>query len=160
MRIYRSQVTPNRPLSVNEAYSFSRKDCEKEYPLVEIPSCLFEAEFFDDDGFLSCRYRVSGSWVLVDGRTAKEFSSSFADEGEISILSSFEEDGDGYLFPGTFFASEELAHKIVKTLVPLSPKEEGSKLPESGEGYAFLSEEEASSSQTESPFDAIPDDYA
>ncbi len=160
MRIYRSQVRPSKPIELGETYSFSRGDCEKEYPLVEIPDCRFEASFYDEDGHLRCSYRVSGNWILVDGRTAKEFSSSFEEEGDIDILSSFEEEGEGYVFPGTFLESEELAHKIVKTLVPVSPHAEGSELPKGGEGYDVLTEEEANSEESESPFDAIPDDYA
>ena len=160
MRIYRSQVRPSKPIDIDETYSFSRENCEKEYPLTEIPACHFEASFYDEDGYLCCSYHVSGSWILVDGRTSKEFSSSFEDEGDIDILSSFEEEGEGYVFPGTFLESEELAHKIVKTLVPVSPHQEGSELPEGGEGYSVLTEEEATSEKSESPFDTIPDDYA
>lgn len=161
MRVYRSQVRPNRGLELDEEYSFSREDCAKEYPLLEIPGCHFEASFYDDDGRLFASYRVSGNWVLSDGRTAEEFSSSYEEEGEVEILSSFEEEGDGYVFPGTFLESEELAHKIVKTLVPLSPHKEDSALPSGGEGYSVLTEDEASSeTKSESPFDAIPDDFA
>ena len=161
MRVYRSQVTPNRPLDLDEGYSFSREDCKEEYPLLEIPSCRFEATFFDEDGRLFCSYRVYGDWILSDSRTAKEFLSSFEEEGEVEILSSFEEEGDGYVFPGTFLESDELAHKIVKTLVPLSPHEEGSALPSGGEGYSVVSEGEVSEEEgSDSPFDAIPDDFA
>ncbi len=160
MRVYRSQVTPNRPLEVEEDYSFSRQRCVAEYPLLEVPSCHFKAVFYDDDGFLKAEYTISGVWVLSDGRTAEEFSSSFGEEGECGILSDFEEEGDGYVFPGTFFESEELAHKIIKTLVPLSPHKEGSELPMGGEGYSVLTEEEASAENVDSPFDSIPDDFA
>ncbi len=160
MRIYRSQVTPSKPLDVDETYSFSRNVCEKEYPLLEIPNCHFEARFYDADGRLKCEYRVSGSWALSDSRTSKEFSSEFEEEGDIDLLSSFEEEGDGYVFPGTFLESEELAHKITKSLVPISPHQDGSPLPDGGEGYAVLTEEEAENGKSESPFDSIPDDYA
>lgn len=161
MRVYRSQVRPNKPLELCESYSFSRIDCEGEYPLLEVPSCRFEAAFFDDDGHLVASYRVFGEWVLSDSRTAEEFLSSFEEEGEAEILSSFEEEGEGYVFPGTFLESEELAHKIVKTLVPLSPHKEGSSLPEGGEGYKVVAEEELPSEKGEaSPFDEIPEDYA
>lgn len=160
MRVYRSQVRPFHPIELDETYSFSRADCRDEYPLLEIPSCRFKATFYEEEGGLRCAYRACGSWVLADSRTLEEFASSFEEEGDIGILSSFEESGDGYVFLGTFFESEELAHKIARTLLPLSPHQEGSALPKGGEGYEVLGEEEALRKKSESPFGAIPDDYA
>ena len=160
MRIYRSQVRPSHPLETKEKFSFSKEDCAKDYPLLSVPSCFFEASFQDDEGFLYASYRIFGTMLLSDSRTLKEFAFPFEEEGEADILSSEEEEGDGYIFPGTFFESEDLAHKIIKTLVPLSPRQEGSALPSSGEGYQVLSEEEKREENADSPFEAIPEDYA
>lgn len=161
MRIYRSQVRPNKSLRVDEDYSFSSDDCAGEYPLLEVKECHFEATFFNDDGILRAEYSIKGTYVLSDSRTLAAFASPFEDSGEVDILSSVEEEGDGYIFSGTFFSSEELAHKIIKTLIPVSPHQNGSALPKSGDGYNVYSDDAPRAKEPgSSPFDAIPDDFA
>jgi hypothetical protein len=161
MKIYRSQIRPNKSLDVDEDYSFSAEDCAGEYPLLEVKECHFKATFFDDEGILRAEYSVKGIYALSDSRTLAPFASPFEDSGVVDILSSVEEEGDGYIFPGTYFSSEELAHKIIKTLIPVSPHQDDSSLPESGEGYNVYSDDAPREKEPgSSPFDAIPDDFA
>lgn len=143
MKIYRNLVKEGHPLELEEDIAFSKEDCQNDYPLLSVPSCHVKMVFENVDDFLTCDYFLAGEMELSDSRTAEPFLESFEDDDLIDLLQSEEEDGEGYIFPGTFLESKDLAHKIIRSLVPISPHKEGSSLPESGEGYSFYQEDEA-----------------
>ncbi len=143
MKIYRNLVKEGHPLELEEDIVFSREECQNDYPLLSIPSCHAKLLIENVDDFLTCDYSLVGEMELSDSRTAKPFLLKFEDSDLIDLLQNEEEEGEGYIFPGTFIQSEELIHKIIRTLVPISPHQEDSPLPESGEGYSFVEEKES-----------------
>lgn len=142
MKIYRNLVKEGHPLELEEDLAFSSIDCQNDYPLLSVPSCHAKMIIENVDDFLTCDYSISGTMELSDSRTAKPFTQEFEDSDLIDLLQSEEEEGEGYIFPGTFLESEDLAHKIIRTLVPISPHQENSPLPMSGDGYSFIEENE------------------
>lgn len=142
MRIHRNLVKEGKPLSFEEDLCFSRQDCAEDYPLLSVPKCHFACKVENEDGYLTAEYSISGQMELADSRTSLPFLEEFSDADCIDLLESEEEDGEGYIFPGTHFESAELAHKIIHSLIPISPRKEDSPLPEGGEGYSFLKEED------------------
>ncbi len=142
MKIYRNLVKEGHPLELEEDISFSKEECQNDYPLLSVPSCHVRMVFENVDDFLTCDYFLSGDMELSDSRTAEPFLQSFEDDDLIDLLRSEEEDGEGYIFPGTSLESKDLAHKIIRSLVPISPHKEDSPLPSSGEGYSFIEENE------------------
>lgn len=142
MRIHRNLVKEGKPLIFEEDLSFSQGDCAGDYPLLSVPNCRFSCKVENEDGYLTADYSIEGKMELADSRTGKPFLQEFSDADCIDLLESEEEDGEGYIFPGTHLESRDLAHKIIHSLIPISPHQEGSSLPKSGEGYSFLKEED------------------
>ncbi len=140
MRIHRNLVKEGKPLCWEEELAFSKEDCAQDYPLLSVPKCRFRCKVENEGGYLTADYSICGEMELADSRNASPFLEGFSDSACIDLLESEEEDGEGYIFPGTHFESRDLAHKIIHSLIPISPHKEGSSLPEGGEGYSFRKE--------------------
>ena len=123
MKVYRYLVKEGKPLELDETFAYSPEDCANDHPLLEIPSAHLTGAISNVDDFLTAEVRVEGEMILSDARSGKPFLQKFSTHELIDLLEDVNEQGEGYIFPGTHFAPEDLTHRIVRSLVPIAPHE-------------------------------------
>ena len=155
MNFHRNDITPNRPLEFDEPILFGVVG-EKAYPLLEIKACSFSGIIRKIEGILHLSGRIDARLVLSDARTLAPVDYTLGQDVDFDLLSSEEEEGDGYVFPENRIELSDVAYALILTLMPKAySKAKG--LPSSGEGYTVCREGEEE--PLSSPFDALnPDD--
>lgn len=157
MRFHRNLVTPAKPLSFDEDLDFSSFDFSKQYPLLGLSEVHASGEFFLEEDGLSVSIALSGSMWLSDAYTLEKFEQKFDFEDEFALLSSPDEEGEGYIFAENTIELLEVAFCAIHSRVPMSPKKKGSKLSKEGDGYAVYLDGQTPPEPTSSPFDALKD---
>ena len=157
MIFHRNDVTPSRPLDVEEAYDDFEVG-EKAYPLLQIKKAKLVATIRKIDGILRVSGKLDAALVLSDARSLRPVDYKLDRDVDFDLLSSEEEEGDGYVFPENKIDLKEVAYCLILTLMPKSYSKEKD-LPSSGEGYVVYSE--GSEEGASSPFASLnPDDFA
>ena len=158
MKIYRSSITPARPLELEEEVDLSKKDFASAYPLLGIRDAYVEGLIERNDDFLTANIYVSAVLVLSDARTREPFEYPVEVDDVYDLLQSPEEEGDGYIFPGNSFELEDLIFSILRSQVPIAPKKEDSALPEAREGYeVYQGDYLLDGAEENHPFEDLPD---
>ena len=67
------------------------------------------------------------------------------------------DEDDEFIFDSDIIDLDNVILTLIVSSVPMKLVKEGAKLPSSGDGYHFLSEEEAKSEKKSSPFDVLDD---
>lgn len=142
MRIYRNAITSAKPLEVEEELSYKEGDFASSYPLLGLKGVKVSGQINRNDDFLTAHLHVIGTMVLSDAYTSFPFDEEFELDEIVDLLEDVDEDGDGYVLPGTFVELSEVVFHLIRSHVPLKPLKEGSTLPKGGEGYSVLTEEE------------------
>ncbi|MBQ9457867.1 MAG: hypothetical protein IJU64_05120 [Bacilli bacterium] len=155
MNFHRNDITPSRPLEFQEEISFPEVG-ESAYPLLKISACSFGGIIRKIDGILHLSGQIDAKLVLSDARTLAAVDYRLKQDVDFDLLSSEEEEGEGYVFPENRIELSDIAYALILTLMPKAySKAKG--LPASGEGYTVYREGEEE--PLSSPFDVLnPDD--
>ena len=157
MIFHRNDITPSRPLEVSEEYDAFEVG-EKAYPLLEIKKAKLEATIRKIDGILHVSGTLDAALVLSDARSLRPVDYKLKRDVDFDLLSSDEEEGDGYVFPENKIDLKEVTYCLILTLFPKSYSKEKA-LPSSGEGYVVY--QEGAEEGASSPFASLnPDDFA
>lgn len=157
MIFHRNDITPSRGMSVDESYSFGEID-KKAYPLLGIKESSFKGEISKIDGILHVSGTLKAELLLSDARSLKEVSYKLTKDVDFDLLSSEEEEGDGYVFPENKIDFQEVVYCLILTYMPKAYSKEKS-LPLDGDGYKIYQEGEEEN--INSPFASLnPDDFA
>ena len=158
MKIHRNLVTPAKPVPFAETIDFSGLDYSRFPSLRGLKEVYAEGEFFvDDEDFLCASLAVKGVATLSDSRTLEEFEEPFDFEDEFALLRDPSDEAEGYVFPENVIELSDVVFCAIHSHLPLCPHKKDSPLPESGEGYRVLREEEMEPLENASPFDALAD---
>lgn len=123
MKVYRYLVKEGKPLPLDEELAFSADSCSSDYPLLEIPHAHLQGQISNVDDFLTAEITLEGEMLLSDARTGKPFLQKFKTHELIDLLEDINEEGEGYVFPGTHFETSDLSHRVIRSLVPIAPHE-------------------------------------
>lgn len=157
MKFHRNNVTPAKPLSFSEDIDFSDFDLSKAYPLLKLSKVHAEGEFYLEENTLCVTLSVHAEALLSDSRTCEPFPFALDYEDDFALLSSMDEEGDGYLFAENVIELRDVVYCSLHSHIPLCPRKSGASLPSSGEGYTVLTEDEVEPLEAPSPFDALKD---
>ena len=156
MIFHRNDITPERPLLVDEDIAFPKvtKDL---YPLLGVKNVHLKGEILKIEGILHLVGELKASLVLSDARSLKRVPYAFQEKVECDLLQNEDEEGDGYVFPENRIDLDEVAACLLLSLYPKSYTVEKS-LPKAGDGYEVV--EEGQESPLNSPFASLnPDDF-
>ncbi len=145
MNFYKSLITPFKNFEYKGNLDYSGFSFEKYYPLLGIKTCEvdFEAYREEDETLMAYAY-IKATLLIADSRDLTPFEYPLEIETDFQILNSIEEEGEGYIYKENAIPLEELILLIVKGEIPISPHKEETPLPESGEGYSFVDEDNQS----------------
>lgn len=157
MTFHRNDITPSRPLDFAESYTFSSID-EGAYPLLSIESASLKGQVLKIDGILHVMGHLEAKLLLSDARTLEKVPYHLSKDVDFDLLTSEEEEGDGYVFPENRIDLQEVAYCLIITYMPKAYSKQKA-LPSGGEGYVVY--REGDENLRSSPFDALnPDDFA
>ena len=91
------------------------------------------------DGILHLMGKLDSLLTLSDARTLQRVDYRLEKEVECDLLSSEEEEGEGYIFPENRIELSEVALSLILTYMPRTYSTKKS-VKESGEGYTVYSE--------------------
>ena len=155
--ILKSHIHP-RPYHVEEALEFKPEDFPSSSPIRDIRGCEIEGSLYLGDGKIKCQLQAKARLLLEDSYTAKAFWKKQSIEEEFDILEDEDGEGEGFIVPGPVIDLNQLVVALFRFSLPQKILAPGSHLPDGGEGYSVLSEEEAKKKAQESsysPFDDI-----
>lgn len=154
MKIYRSFITPARPVEVDEDVSFRDFDFAPFYPLVGIEACHLSGEISKQNERYFMMAHISADLLLLDARDNKPFAYPVDMDEYFELLEDELGEDEGYVFPNNLIEPRDIAFAILRAQVPIKPLRNDSKLPEEADGVSFF-EEGDEPIHHESPFDDI-----
>ena len=154
MKIYRSFITPARPVEVDEDVSFRDFDFTPFYPLVGIEACHLSGEICKQNDRYFMTAHISADLLLVDARDNKPFPYPVDLDEYFELLEDELGDEEGYVFPNNLIEPRDIAFAILRGQIPIKPLRSDSMLPKESDGVAYF-EEGDEPIHHESPFDGI-----
>ena len=156
MKIYRSFITPSRPMEVDEDIDFSHDDFSPYYPLLGIEGCHLSGVIEKEGERLVMNAHIQADLILSDARDNSPFPMPLDFDEWFILLEDELSDEEGYVFPHNLIEPKDIAFALLRGQVPIKPLRPGSKMPSNGDGYCVY-EEGDEPSINPSPFDALED---
>ena len=153
MKIYRSFITPSRPVEVDEDIDFSRDDFSSFYPLRGIEGAHLSGVIEKEGKRLVMNAHVEADLILADARDNTSFPYPVSFDEWFFLLEDELDDVDGYVFPNNLIEPKDICFALLRGQVPIKPLKEGSKMPDDGDGYRVY--EEGEEPLDSSPFDVL-----
>lgn len=114
MRIQKGAVTYARDFEVDEEVAIPDSALPSLYPIVKVDSCRIKGLIYrDEDDRLFADVDVMASLVCVDGRDLSRFVHPFLAAGVYEILEAENGEGEGFILPGAYLDTAELAKCIL-----------------------------------------------
>ncbi len=145
-------------LAKGRRLSFSREggdigEYKTPYPIIEVKRLTYKGEAYRRDEYPHVEMDVEADVVLEDSYDGVRFLSTIAFFDEADILEEEDEIGEGYILPGPTIDLDDLALRMLHSLLPMKILRPGSQLPEGVEQVDAGEEGEAGPS----PFDILED---
>ncbi|MCI6215724.1 MAG: hypothetical protein MR659_01350 [Mollicutes bacterium] len=122
MIIFKSTVLINKDLEFDEDFSYSKEECKKLYPLLEVTSSNINGYFYrDEDNYLRANVIIKADVILSDSLTCEPFKKTLDIAEDFEIMDKEDGEGEGYIFPSSSFELKDLCLCLIKTYVPLKP---------------------------------------
>jgi hypothetical protein len=154
----RGSIVKGRSLVYENETTF--KGYELRYPVQEVKSCHYVATVSKVGDYAHASFKIKADLVLMDSLDGTLFPEKINLEEDCDLLEEMDEEGEGYLAPGSTIDLDDVALRIIISSFPIKVQRPNSKLPKSGKGYRVLSEEEAAKEKDESTnpaFDKLKD---
>ena len=115
MKVHKSRITFEKDQSVEENIELSAEQVATLYPIIEVRDCHLKGLIYrDDDDKLYADVDVWAKVTYKDGVTGEPFDYDFASMGLYEILEKEDGEGEGFIFPGSEFETDELTRSIIK----------------------------------------------
>lgn len=115
MKVHKSRITFEKDLAVEENIELSEAQVATLYPIIEVRDCHLKGLIYrDDDDKLYADVDVWAKVTYKDGVSGEPFDYNFASMGLYEILEKEDGEGEGFIFPGGEFETEELTRSIIK----------------------------------------------
>lgn len=125
MIVFKSSVLQNKDLNFDETFTYSKKECEKLYPLLEVKKATMNGYYYrDNDNYLRANVVLEAEVILSDAHTCLPFSRTLEIEEDFEIMDKEDGEGEGYIFPSSSFDSKELCLCLIHTYIPFNARKE------------------------------------
>jgi hypothetical protein len=154
----RGSIVKGRSLVYENETTF--KGYELRYPVHEVKGCHYVATVSKIGDYAHAAFKIKADLVLIDSLDGTLFPEKINLEEDCDLLEEMDEEGEGYLAPGSVIDLDDIALRIIISSFPIKVTRPNSSLPKSGKGYRVLSEEEAAKEKDESTnpaFDKLKD---
>jgi uncharacterized metal-binding protein YceD (DUF177 family) len=125
-----------------------------------VKGCHYVATVSKIGDYAHATFKIKADLVLMDSLDGALFEEKINLEEDCDLLEEMDEEGEGYLAPGSVIDLDDIALRIIISSFPIKVTRPNSSLPKSGKGYRVLSEEEAAKEKDESTnpaFDKLKD---
>lgn len=141
MRIHRNSLSPYKNVELDEEIVFDKLP-DNAYPILGIKNCYLKGEAYEEEGKAFVYVDLFATLVLADSRSGSPFEEDYHIEEEVPLLLEDDPVGEGYVLDKLILDTKELAYCLLHEEVPIKPLAKDSYLPESGEGYSVIAEDE------------------
>lgn len=133
----------SKPVVIEEDVSFPHEKFKYTDPLVDILSCHVKVTAVNFNDYVEVNAQVVAEVKVISSYSLKPFTYIMHTHDNLHFGAVIEEgDEDIILYKGNEIHLDEYLFSLIKSSIPLCPKAKGEKLPESGEGYRVLTEDE------------------
>lgn len=158
MKINRLSLPIGKTIKYNEDIDLSYFKGDQ-YHVRSIKSCHMDLDITNYDDLITLYFKINGEVLTTCAYTLEEIPYSYK-VNEVIELNGNED--DEFEIKNEMIDIDEILITLIIESIPFKVIKEGAKLPDNGEGYRFISEEEALKEKEEkgkpSPFDIL-DDY-
>lgn len=153
MKINRLLLPIGKVVKYNEDIDFSKYQGDP-YHVKRINSCHLELNVTNYDELIILSFDVKGEVVTSCAYTLEEINYPYHIKEEIELSGSEE---DEFEMNGDIIDIDNILITLIVSSIPMKVIKKGAKLPESGDGYRVISEEEALKEKKPSCFDVLDD---
>ena len=158
-KVAKSALQKGRTLSFCNDTTFEGYSIE--YPIKSVVSCHYEAKGSRLASYPHIVYSIDATLTLYDSRDGVPFEKKIHIDEEVDIMEQEDDNGDGFICPGSSIDLDLLALSLIVSSLPLRINRSDSELPKGGEGYNVYDEDsyllEQAKQEKASPFDALKD---
>ena len=148
----------NKHYHLEDEIDFSNHTFSSTYRIRKILSCRIKIDLVAFEDILEMKVEIKGEVVGACSYTDEDVNVKYHAKEDMTF-SSDESRGADYYEPHPIFELDPYILALIDSSVPLSIHKKGAKMPESGNGYEVLSEEEYLARKKEdkgpSPFDVL-----
>ena len=155
-----SKLSYGKECIIEEDVVFNPEKFQPHFPLLEVLSTHVKIKAHRYDEFINFNVNIKSRVKVQCSYTLKPFEMNIRADEEYRFSSYESEDEEAIVYSGSRIDMDELLFNLLSASIPMAPVMPGAKLPNSGEGYEVLSEEEAKKKEEESldpRFDALKD---
>ncbi len=158
-KVAKSALQKGRTLSFYNDTVFAGYDIE--YPIKSVIGCHYEAKGNRVASYPHLSYSIDAELELFDSRDGVPFRKKIHIDDEVDVMEQEDEDGDGFIYPGSSIDLDLLCLSLIVSSLPLRIVRSDSELPKGGKGYNVYDEDsylkEQAKQEKSSPFDALKD---
>ncbi len=158
-KVAKSALQKGRTLAFSNDTVF--EGYEINYPIKSVKSCHYEAKATRVASYPHVYFIIDATLELFDSRDGVPFTKEVKIEDEVDIMEKEDDNGDGFICPGSSIDLDLVALSLIVSSLPLRIVRPDSELPKGGKGYnvydedSYLAEQEQN--EKSSPFDALKD---
>lgn len=161
MKVNRLLLKLNEKTTLEDEVDFSNYKCDPNH-VKSISNCKVKLELTDYGEFLACTMRVTADVVASCAYTLDDVPLKVKFTEKMTFTSNEEESDDEIFFePENEINMDDYVLSYILANVPHNVHKPGAKLPEGGNGYRVLTEEEylkeKANKKQDSPFDVLDD---
>ena len=150
----------NKHYLLEEDVDFSSHQFDKNYRIRKITSCHIKIDLVSFEDIVDMRLEASGDIIGACSYTEEDVPLSYHFKEEMTF-SHDESRGADYFESGDIIDMDPYIFALIDSHIPLNIHKKGAKMPQGGEGYEVLSEEDYYKKKKEekgpSPFDVLDD---
>ncbi len=158
-KVAKSALQKGRTLSFYNDTTFIGYDIA--YPVKSVKRCHYEVKGSRPLSYPHLSYSLSATLELYDSRDGISFEKSIHIEEEVDIMEEEDDNGDGFILPGSSIDLDLVAYSLIVSSLPLKITRPDSELPKGGKGYNVYDEDsylkEKENEGESSPFEALKD---
>ena len=162
MKVKRLLLKPNKPEVVEEDIDFSSNFIDANH-VKRINSCHVKATLTDYEDVLECTLNIKADVTASCAYTLEDVPYKVNVNEKLYFSSDeMDQDSEDIIYePGNKIEMDHYVFSLIIASVPHNIHKKGAKLPENGNGFRVMSEEdylkEKASKKKNSPFDALDD---
>ena len=152
MKIYVSSFKDNKPVMMSDEIDFSHLDLTKCH-VHKIDFCLVEASItnYEESHFLKIDLKIKAKVHTTCAYSLEDVKIDLNYKDNLIFSDEIKDDNDIIFYDSNIINLDEYVLDSILSEVPLKIVKKGKKLPQSGEGYRVLSEDEYLKEQENKP---------
>ncbi|MFA5421253.1 MAG: hypothetical protein WC344_00455 [Bacilli bacterium] len=150
MLIAKSKLILDKTIPIQKNFVFNASDFTFKSPLLNIDKCFGDLEITKYRNFIRLNVDLEVIVTLECSYTLEPFKHESKIHEAVLISDSLDFDEEAIVVEGDNIDIERILFPIISSSLPLKPIKPGARLPESGEGYRVLNDEELAAERSKS----------